>query len=148
MPDNIDFYLADFDYRAIDAAGRLDFAFESPRLAHYPRDDISRIEQPRVDIYRAGEHWRAHARNGSMQHRDNLIHLERDVVLRRQRGALLEMRSDRLRFEPDRDLVASESPVLMRSGASRIEADTATFDLANNIFRFNRARALYQDEPG
>ena len=58
----------------------------------------------------------------------------------------LEMLTESLLFEPDRDLVTSDTDVLMLDQSSRIEADSAVFDLAGKVYRFGKTRAVYRNE--
>ena len=58
----------------------------------------------------------------------------------------MQIYSESIRFEPDRDLVTSDSEILMVSPQARIRAQRAEFDLARKIYRFNKTRAVYQHE--
>lgn len=148
FPENIDYFLTNFTYRAVDDDGAPDYEFASPRLEHYPLTDISRIEVPSLQIYRDDDHWQIDARLGEYDHPVNTLRLSRQVVMRKLGGQPFELLTDNIRFEPDRDLVAIDSPVRMRRGTDRIEADRAEFDLADGIYRFSRARATYNDPNG
>ena len=145
FPDNIDYFLTDFTYRAMNEDGAPDYAFDSPRLEHYPLNDISQIELPSLQIYRDDNRWQIDAKRGEYDHPVNTLRLTRQVVMRKLGKGPLELLTDSVRFEPDRDLVAIDSPVVMLRGANRIEADRAEFDLAEGIYRFSRARATYDD---
>lgn len=146
IPDNIDYFLTNFNYRAMNTEGSLDYSFDSPRLEHYPRNDVSRIETPSLQIFRDAELWQVDALNGEIEHRANLLSLRNQVVLQKSGPEALRMLTEHLRFEPDRDLVTSETKVLMLGPGSRIEADSAVFDLAGRVYRFDRARATYRNE--
>ena len=43
--NDIDYFLTNMHYREMNADGELSFQFQSPRLEHYPLNDISSIEQ-------------------------------------------------------------------------------------------------------
>lgn len=148
IPDDIDYFLTDLNFRAVDADGRLDYEFESPRLEHRPLNDISLIERPALRIYRNAEHWRVSALQGELRHTENLIWLRRQVVMQKSGDVPLELRTESMRFDPERNLVHSDSGVLLHSPRSRIEAESAVFDLAGNIYRLSRTRALYHDDEG
>ena len=81
FPDDIDYFLTNLHYRALRADGKLDFQFLSPRLEHFPRNDISRFEEPSMQVY-----------------------------------------TESISFEPDRDLVSTDSEILMVSPQTRIRA--------------------------
>ena len=145
IPDNIDYFLTNFNYRAMNTEGSLDYSFDSPRLEHYPRNDVSRIETPSLQIFRDADLWQVDALNGEIEHRANLLRLRNQVVLQKSGPEALQMLTESLRFEPERDLVTSDTRVLMLGQDSRIEADGAVFDLAGKIYRFGKTRAVYRN---
>lgn len=148
FPQNIDYFLTNFNYRVMNGDGSPDYEFESTRLEHYPLDDTSRIEVPSLRIYRDQDRWRIDARLGEYNHPQNTLRLSRQVVMRKLGEQPFELQTESIRFEPERDLVAIDSPVVMLRGGNRIEADGAEFDLADGIYRFDRARATYDDANG
>jgi lipopolysaccharide export system protein LptC len=145
VPDNIDYFLANLNYRAIDERGRLEYEFRSPRLEHYPRDDVSRIETPSVDIYGNDGEWRVDALEGEFHHAENLLRLSREVVMNRSGDRPLRVLSERVRFEPERDLVSSEASIVMLSDQGRVEAEQGVFDLAGKVYRFSNSRTILHD---
>jgi len=145
IPNNIDYFLTNLHYREMNTEGILDFEFNSPRLEHYPGTDVSNIEVPSMQIYRAAEHWLIDALNGEFLHRENLLRLRDQVVIRRQGDNPFQMYTESIRFEPDLDLVTSEAKVLMRSNQAQIEAEQAIFDLAGKVYRFNKTHSVYSN---
>lgn len=143
IPDNIDYFLTNLNYRSIDATGALDYEFSSRRLEHYPRNNVSLIEVPALKIYRASDHWRVNALQGELQHQSNLIWLREQVIMQKTGTDPIEILSESIRFEPERDLVSSDMAVLIRSKQARIEAQSAIFDLAARVYRLTTARAVY-----
>lgn len=143
IPNNIDYFLTDLHFRAMNTEGTLDFEFRSPRLEHYPVTDVSDIEVPSVQIYRAADHWLVDALNGEYLHQDNLLRLRRQVVMQKQGDNPLQMYTESIRFEPDLNLVTTEAKVLMRSIQTRTEAEHAVFDLASQVYLFNDAHTIF-----
>ena len=143
IPDNIDYFLTNLHYRAMNTDGTLDYEFNSPRLEHYPGPDVSNFEVPSIKIYRATDHWLIDALDGEFRHRENLIRLRNQVVIQKQGDNPFQMYTEAIRFEPDRDLVTSEAKVLMRSNQAQIEAEQAIFDLAGEVYRFSKTRSIY-----
>lgn len=146
IPDNIDYFLTNLDYRAMNTAGELDYRFSSRRLDHYQRDDISRLDLPSVSIYRGADLWRVDALDGEFEHRDNLLRLRRQVVMQKSGPDPIELLTESIRFEPDRNLVSSEASVLLRSGSAQIRAERAVFDLSGRVYRLTNARAIYAND--
>lgn len=145
IPDNIDYYLVNLRYRAMNMEGNLDYEFESPRLEHYPHTDISTIEIPSLQIFRDESNWQVDANSGEFEHQENVLRLKEQVVMIRQGENPLRVNTDSISFEPDRDLVISDAAISMHSEQAVIEAETATFDLAGRIYRFSNTRATYYD---
>jgi LPS export ABC transporter protein LptC len=143
IPTNIDYFLTNLRYRAMNTEGILDFEFSSPRLEHYPGTDVSNIDVPSMQIYREADHWLVDALNGEFLHQDNLLRLRNQVVIQKQGDNPFQMYTEGIRFEPDLNLVTSEAKVLMRSKQTQIEAEQAIFDLAGKIYRFNKTHSVY-----
>ena len=143
IPDNIDYFLTDLNYRAMNDSGNLDYEFSSLRLEHYPRNDVSLIETPLLQIYREPDRWQVKALQAEFLHQENLLRLTQQVVMRKTGTEPVEMLTESIRFEPDKDLVSSEASVLLLSKQTRIEADRAVFDLAGKVYRLTNARTIY-----
>ena len=146
IPENIDYFLTHLDYRAMAETGHPDFAFQSPRLEHHPVTDISHIQIPSIQIFRDPDPWLVDARKGEYQHRDNVLRLMHQVVMRREGIEPIEIYAERMRFEPDIDLVTSESDIVIESEVSRIEAEHAVFNLADRVYSMRNARTTYHND--
>ncbi len=146
FPDDIDYFLTDLRYRTLKADGTLDFQFLSPRLEHFPRNDISRIELPSMQIYDDIDRWQIDALIGEYRHGNNLLQLNQQVVMQKQGPSPMQVYTESISFEPDRDLVSTDSEILMVSPNARIRAERAEFDLARKIYRFSKARAIYNHQ--
>lgn len=145
IPDNIDYYMTNLKYRAMTVAGDLDFEFKSRRLEHRLHTDTSHIEVPSLQIYRQSDHWQVDSLQGEYQHGDNLLRLHDQVVMQKQGDDPLRLYTESIRFEPDRDLVTSESSILLQTRNARIEAEQAVFNLADKVYSLRKARAVYDD---
>lgn len=146
IPDNIDYFLTHLDYRAMAETGHPDFAFQSPRLEHQPVTDISHIQIPSMQIFRDPDPWLVDALKGEYRHRENVLRLMHQVVMRREGSEPVEIHAERMRFEPDIDLVTSESAIVMQNEVSRIEADHAVFNLADRVYSMRNARTIYHND--
>ena len=146
IPDNIDYFLTNLNYRAVDADGALDYEFSSPRLEHRPLNDVSLIDTPALYIYRENDRWRVDALQGELQHASNLMWLRRQVIMQKTGESPFAITTESIQFDSERDLVRSETSLLMQTPQARIEAASAIFDLAGKVYRLSRARAVYDDE--
>ena len=148
IPDDIDYFLTNMQYRELDSDGEIAFQFQTPRLEHYPLDDVSNIERPSMRIFTETGSWQVDALNGEHRHQENLLRLRQQVVMLKQGDAPMQVYTESLSFEPDRELVRAESEIVMINSQGRIEAQRAEFDLAAKIYRFDRTRAVYRHADG
>ena len=146
IPDDIDYFMTNMHYRAFNATGELDFHLYSPRLEHYPHNDVSNIEVPSMQIYTKSDPWQIDAISGEFLHRKNLMRLRQEVVMQKQETQPMQVYTESIRFELNRDLVTAESDILMLSQQARIEAEHAVFDLAGKVYRFKNTRTVYHRE--
>lgn len=146
IPDDIDYFLTNMNYRALDAEGKLDFKLYTPRLEHYPHNDVSSLELPSMQIPTDTDPWLVDSLEGEYQHGNNLMHLTRQVVMQKQGESPLQVYTESIRFEPDRELVTADSEILMVSPQTRVVADHAVFDLARKVYTFTRTRSVYHNE--
>jgi LPS export ABC transporter protein LptC len=148
IPDDIDYFLTNVNYRTLDANGELDFQLLSPRLEHYPHNDVSNIEMPSMQIYTGPDPWQIDAITGKFLHAKNILRLREEVVMQKQGTQPMQVYTESIRFELNRDLVTADSDILMISQQARIEAKHAVFDLANKIYKFRKTRSVYHREAG
>jgi len=92
--------------------------------------------------------WLVDSLAGEYQHANNLLRLTRQVVIKRNGESPMQIYTESIRFEPDRELVTAESETLMVIPQARIRADFAEFDLARKIYRFTRTSSVYNNEKG
>jgi LPS export ABC transporter protein LptC len=146
FPNDIDYFLTNMRYRQLNADGRLDFEFYTPRMEHYPLGDISEIEVPSMQIATDSGPWQVDAIFGEFHHQQSRLDLRQKVVMLRQGDTPIQIYTESISFEPDRELVSADSEILMLSPQARITAQSAEFDFAAEIYRFDQARAVYRDE--
>ena len=79
-----DYYLEDFVTRRFDANGALEYRVSGETLSHYPDDDRSEVEAPRVELHRGGALWRMRAERGRLDTEPDVLTLLGKVVLERE----------------------------------------------------------------
>ena len=146
IPNDIDYFLTNMNYRALNSSGVVDFEFYTPRLEHFPHNDVSRMQLPSMQIQTDSDPWLVDSLAGEYQHGNNLLRLTQQVVMQKQGESPIQIYTDSVRFEPDLDLVTTESETLMVNPQVRIQADSAEFDLARKIYKFTRTRSVYTNE--
>ena len=142
IPLDIDYYLAEFSYRVMSKTGSLEYDLRSPYLEHYKLEDLSRIEMPLMNIYRK-QHWHVQARAGELSHRREILNLIDDVVFERKGDNPIKMETTLMIFDPNKDTVTGRNGVQITSGKSKINANSAVFDLERNIYSLNETAAVY-----
>ena len=143
IPTDIDFFLSSMNYRVFNNSGNLDYQLQSPYLEHFIKDDISRIEAPRIQVYRDSGDWQIQASRGNILHRQEWLQLDTNVVMQRQGADAIQVRSESMLFKPDQDLIASQGIVTIESGNAKISGSKAVFDLRNNVYSLKNTRAIY-----
>jgi len=146
IPVDIDYYLSKVNYRVMNEQGLLDYQLKTPYLQHYRGDDISKIDTPKIDIYRKNEHWQVSAQNAEMLHKINTLKLIDDVLMEKQSEEKMRLSAEVMHFESDLDRITGERNVRLISRNSQIDADKAVFDLDKNIYRLTNTRAFYNNE--
>jgi LPS export ABC transporter protein LptC len=146
IPTDIDYFLAELNYRIFNQAGSLDYQLQSPYLEHFTRDDVSRVRQPVVEVYRATGDWRIKASRGEIFHQQNYLKLSKNVVMQKLGSRPIQVRSQSMLFEPDRNLLTSEETVVIESGSARISGDQAVFDLQNEVYSLKNTRSVFYHE--
>ncbi len=99
-----------------------------------------------MQIYDDIDPWQIDALTGEYRHGNNLLQLNQQVVMQKQGPSPMQVYTESISFEPDRDLVSTDSEILMVSPNARIRAERAEFDLARKIYRFSKTRAVYSNE--
>lgn len=147
-----DVFADDIDLRTLNAGGKLEHRLSAVRMEHYPDDDSTTLEAPRLELYRPGEPpWRIRARKGWVSSGGAEVLLEGDVNVQRDGAAGLRpahLTTSKLRVFPDRDYAESDVAVTyrttdleVRSLGMRAHFDTGQVELPA------RVRAVHQPPP-
>ena len=79
-----DYYLEDFTTRRFDAGGALEYVVSGRTLSHFPDDDRSEVDAPRVELHRADGRWRVSAERGRLDTDPDVFTLLGAVRLERE----------------------------------------------------------------
>ena len=143
IPTDIDFFLSVMNYRVFDKSGNLDYQLQSPYLEHFIKDDISRVEQPVIHVFRERGDWQIKAARGDILHRQEWLKLDNNVVMQKTGSDSIQVRSESMLFKPDQDMVVSDVTVIFESDSAKISGDGAVIDLHQGIFSLKNTRATY-----
>lgn len=105
------------------ADGRPRQRLEATRLNHFPRDGRSELAAPHLVVYQdESPPWHLFAKRGEVRAGGAEIFLEGGVRLTRAAPEEVEIRSATLRLHPDRRHAETADPIVVVSGADRLEA--------------------------
>ncbi len=140
-PDAI---IENFEIRRLDEQGRLKYRLHGPQLSHFPHNDSTEIQAPRLTSYRQdGTLINVRADKALITQQGETIHLIENVELLRPASARnpeLVARTAKLTIEPDAGLAHTTSPIRINQGASwvtgvgaRIDHNKMTFELLSQV---------------
>ncbi len=149
VPDDIDYYLANFSFRALDENGLPHYELQSPYLEHYIREDVSQIQQPYI-IYQGDPHrWRASAEQGSLMHQQEMLQLTRQVDLTRiSEEQPLQLTTEVMILETRKDLIEMPEALTLVTDTMSLQADNGSLDMNKNYYQFNRVKATHHKREG
>lgn len=114
--------------------GSLRYELLAERLEHNPRDDVTRLQQPRLHLHNAQRETRISAQRADVSPGGERVDLAGEVHVRRSGTASeapLGLDSDTLTVWPDAHRAHTDSPVQLSRGAARA---TALGLRADNLF--------------
>lgn len=137
------------DLRTLDARGRLEHRLWAARMEHYPDDDSTLLDAPRLELYRPGEPtWHVRARRGRVSSGGTQVLLEGNVDVRRDSSRdrrPVHLTTAKLRVFPDRDYAETDAAVTYRSTGLEVRSLglRAHFD-SGQVELPARVRAVHQ----
>jgi lipopolysaccharide export system protein LptC len=108
---------------AADGSQRYELIAE--RLSHFPQDDITRLEQPRLRMNNDGRETHISAQHADVSLGGEQVDMQGDVRVRRPAAAndpALALDSETLRVWPDAHRASTDSPVQMTRGTTHAQA--------------------------
>jgi len=119
-----DFIVEQFTATSLDKAGRPEYGLAARRMTHYPDDETTELEEPRLVQYRAeGPPVRISAERGTVTKDGEEVRLYGNVVVVREgtKGrAPLQMETTFLQVFPKQDIARTPEAVVISEGASRL----------------------------
>ncbi len=144
IPDNIDYYLDQVDYRAMNDQGKPHYRMQAKRLEHYIREDVSQIEQPRFQLNGAASNWKVQSNKATLQHRQQRFELQRQVVLKRQSpDNPMRLNTQLLILQPQQDRVDIPQPLTLQTTVLSLQAASAQLNMKTDQYRFAAVKATY-----
>ncbi len=148
--DRYDYFLRDFRNTVHDVEGRPSRVLAAKEMRHYPHDDSTRLDAPRLTLYNAnGERWRVAAASGKLSGDGQLLVLEGGVEIERpdahgRPGVRIE--TPDLMVYPERNIAETGAEIRVQSGANWMVAKgmRAWFGDAARIKLLSKVRGRYE----
>lgn len=130
-----------FEIRRLDEQGQLKYRLQAPRLVHFPDDDSTEIDAPRLLTYRPdAPPLIVSGKRALVTTHGEQVHLTGDVRILRTADAgrpELLARTATLTIEPDRGLAYTDQPVTITQGSSWITGTGARIDNNASLFELH-----------
>ena len=119
-----DYYLAEFTTRRYQADGQLEFTVKGDTLAHYPDDNRSEIEEPRIELNRPEATWNIQSMSGRFDADIDLFTLKDEVVLVRLREGEdpVTIKTQSLTIATDSNVLTTNEPIEVISANWKMNA--------------------------
>jgi len=126
-----DYVVRDFSAVETDAVGRPARHLVADELRHYLREDLSELDQPRMDLYQADvPPWHARAQRGLVFANGDQVRLAGDVQMDRAGDAKVRpahLETERIDIWPKRSLAETDLPVRLDSDGDTVNATGMRF---------------------
>ncbi len=143
-----DYIIDNFVATTLDQNGKIHFVMSAKKLWHYPDDDTTHLELPRLESMSA-EHppMRMAALNGEISSKGDEVFLRNEVTIVRPAHAdknELTFSTNYLRVVPQQDIADSNQPVKMVDADTTLNAVGMELDYKAHTIKFlSRVRTEY-----
>ena len=119
-----DYYMAEFSTRKFATNGQVEYVFHGKTLAHFPDDDRSEVDAPRIELHRPDAIWQIQSRSGRFDTDPDLFSLEGDVVVYRQREGSdpITIKTSSLTVATDTNVVNTDQVIEIIAPTWRLQA--------------------------
>lgn len=143
-----DYIIDNFTATTLDEQGKIRFVMSATKMLHYPDDDTTHLEAPRVVSLSAERPpLRMSAQNGEISRKGEEIFLRNDVVIVRpayENRSELTFTSNYLRVLPNKDLITSNQPVTMIDARTNLKAIGMELDNKARTIKFlSQVKTVY-----
>lgn len=137
-----DYIVDDFMVKRFDAAGKLYQTLEAKRMLHYPDDDSTEVDYPRM-VYHAERPTFINADKAWIDSGGKTVQLEQNVRVIHENGKApsTQITTTRLTVLPDEEIARTQVPVTLTQGRSIIHGQGLE---ANNKTRISVMRGRIQ----
>ncbi|MBU1193027.1 MAG: LPS export ABC transporter periplasmic protein LptC [Gammaproteobacteria bacterium] len=146
-----DAFIDDVDLSNLDASGQLTSRLWAKRMQHYPDDDSTTLDKPRLEMYRPAEPpWNLHAQQGWISSGGDEVLLEGDVKIRRDGKAGIhpvDIETGKLLIFPERDYAETDVAITYRSTGLEVHSiGMRAYLEKGQVELLNQVRAVHQPQ--
>lgn len=143
-----DYTIDNFTATTLDEQGKIRFVMSAKRMWHYPDDDTTHLEVPRLESLDAKRPpIRIFALEGELSSKGEDVFLRRDVSIVRPAYAEkseLTFKTNYLHVIPNRDLIKTDQPVTMIDARTTLNAVGMELDNKTHVVKFlSRVNTVY-----
>jgi len=139
-----DYYLESFETRKLNADGQPEYTIIGDTLKHYPADDSSEIDQPRLTLHREDSVWTLNSNRGRLTTDPDIFTFEGDVFIQRDSTAPgepgLSIKTRDVVVHTGTNQVETDQPIEVKSDSwtltstgLRSHIDSGTLSLLSNV---------------
>ena len=144
-----DYVVDNFTATTLDEQGKIRFVMSAKKMWHYPDDDTTHLEAPRLESMTA-EHppLRMSALNGELSSKGEEIFLRNDVIIVRPAYAgksEMTFNTDYLRVVPHKNIADSDQSVTVTDARATLHAIGMELDYNTHTIKFlSRVKSEYE----
>ena len=148
-----DYIVSNFVTTKTDVNGEIQYVLAAAEMKHYPDDDSTHLERPRLTQYTAAKPYtQIESQQGLVSSKGDVVQFIGNVKVVRQSTAEkgeMTMRTQYLKVVPDTEVATTDRPVTITEGPkSVVHAVGMVYDKKKRkIQLLNRVRAHYEQPP-
>lgn len=144
-----DYWMDGVSRTLLDANGEVEAVLDATRMTHYPDDDSTALEQPRLALYNGpGSPWRVNAESGWISGDGSVVRLDGAVEIFRLDAdgrRRFEILTSDVRLLPRERYAETEAPAVMTGPSTQTHAIGLRANLSRNRLQLlNRVRTVYE----
>ncbi len=145
-----DFIISDFSATTLNGQGMPRFLMSAQKMVHYPDDDSTHLDEPRLSSFNAGKPpVHAYARQGEVSSKGDEIFLRDEVRLVRAASATqseMIFTTAYLHVVPEQDLADTDRPITLVDARNSLQAVGMRFDNRTRVVKL-LAQVKSQHDP-
>jgi len=144
-----DYVIDNFTATTLDEQGKIRFVMSAKKMWHYPDDDSTQLETPRLESFTA-EHppLRMAAQNGEISRKGDDVFLHNEVIIVRPAYANkseLTFNTNYLHVIPDKEMADTDQAVTVVDARTTVNAVGMELDNKTHIIKFmSHVKTVYE----